>query len=168
MGLGLGLEPAEMDVMARPPRRPDAPIFDRPAVAHVGWMGVFICAGALLLAGAWHRSGWGRGEWQTVLFSAIGFAQVGQAWGLRAMTGRTFRFAATRAGRAHARDAGAPAGGGLRPRPRPRVPSAALSPAGFAATADSARSRSAWSASTGPPQPELAAANFSNAASALR
>jgi len=92
MGLGLGLEPAEMDVMARPPRRPDAPIFDRPAVAHVGWMGVFICAGALLLAGAWHRSGWGRGEWQTVLFSAIGFAQVGQAWGLRAMTGRTFRF----------------------------------------------------------------------------
>ncbi|MGD9613204.1 MAG: cation-translocating P-type ATPase [Kiritimatiellia bacterium] len=92
MGLGLGLEPAETDVMARPPRRPDAPIFDRPAVVHVGWMGIFICGGALLLAGAWNRCGWGRGEWQTVLFSAIGFAQIGQAWGLRAVAGRPFRF----------------------------------------------------------------------------
>lgn len=92
MGLGLGLEPAEADVMARPPRRPDAPIFDRPAIVHVGWMGVFICGGALLLAGIWNRLGWGHGEWQTVLFSAIGFAQIGQAWGLRAMADRPFRF----------------------------------------------------------------------------
>ena len=92
MGLGLGLEPAETDVMDRPPRRPDAPIFDRPAIVHVGWMGLFICGGALLLAGAWYRGGWGNGEWQTVLFSAIGFAQIGQAWGLRALAGRPFRF----------------------------------------------------------------------------
>ena len=92
MGLGLGLEPAEADVMARPPRRPDAPIFDRPAIVHVGWMGLFICGGTLLLAAIWNRLGWGGGEWQTVLFSAIGFAQIGQAWGLRALAGRSFRF----------------------------------------------------------------------------
>ena len=92
MGLGLGLEAAEPDVMSRPPRRPDAAIFDRAAILHVGWMGLFICGAALLLAGLWHRFGLGRGEWQTVLFSAIGCAQIGQAWGLRALTDRPFRF----------------------------------------------------------------------------
>ena len=93
MGLGLGLEAAETDVMSRPPRRPDAAILDRPALLHVGWMGLFICSASLLLAGAWYRFGWGNGEWQTVLFSAIGFAQIGQAWGLRALTDKPFAFA---------------------------------------------------------------------------
>ncbi len=92
MGLGLGLEPAETDVMSRPPRKPDAPILDRSTIVHVGWMGVFIAFASLLLAGAWYRFGWGNGEWQTVLFAAIGFAQIGQAWGLRALTGKPFRF----------------------------------------------------------------------------
>ncbi|MGD9782458.1 MAG: cation-translocating P-type ATPase [Kiritimatiellia bacterium] len=92
MGLGLGLEPAETDVMSRPPRRPAAPILDRPAIVHVGWMGLFICLASLLLAGAWHRFGGRDGEWQSVLFSAIGFAQIGQAWGLRALTDKPFRF----------------------------------------------------------------------------
>ena len=96
MGLGLGLEPAETDVMERPPRKPDAAILDRPTLVHVGWMGLFICFASLLLAGAWHRFGWGNGEWQTVLFSAIGFAQIGQAWGLRALTDRPFRFGRNR------------------------------------------------------------------------
>ena len=97
MGLGLGLEPAETDVMDRPPRRPDAPILDRSTLVHVGWMGLFICGACLLIAGAWCRCGWGNGEWQTVLFSAIGFAQIGQAWGLRALTDRPFRFGRNRA-----------------------------------------------------------------------
>jgi P-type Ca2+ transporter type 2C len=92
MGLGLGLESPEPDVMSRPPRKPDGAIFDRPAILHVTWMGGFICITALLLAGVWHRFGLGNGEWQTVLFSAIGFAQIGQAWGLRSLTGRAFRF----------------------------------------------------------------------------
>ncbi len=60
MGLGLGLEPAETDVMSRPPRRPDAAILDRPAILHVSWMGVFICLSSLLLAGLWYRYGLGR------------------------------------------------------------------------------------------------------------
>ena len=92
MGLGLGLEPAETDVMSRPPRKPDAAILDRPTIVHVGWMGVFITFTCLLLAGAWHRLGRGGDEWQTVLFSAIGFAQIGQAWGLRALADKPFRF----------------------------------------------------------------------------
>ena len=92
MGLGLGLECPEPDAMARPPRPPDAAILDRPAIAHVGWMGLFICLCSLLLAALWHRFRLGNGEWQTVLFSAIGFAQIGQAWGLRALSPKAFRF----------------------------------------------------------------------------
>lgn len=92
MGLALGLESAETDVMNRPPRKPTAPILDGATIAHVSWMGAFICGASLLLAGAWHRFGWGNGEWQTVLFSAIGFAQIGQAWGLRALADKPFRF----------------------------------------------------------------------------
>ena len=92
MGLGLGLESAEPEVMNRPPRRPDAAILDRPTIRHVGWMGMFICVTSLLLAGVWYRYDFGHGEWQTVLFAAIGCAQIGQAWGLRALTNRPFRF----------------------------------------------------------------------------
>lgn len=94
MGLGLGLEAPESDVMARPPRHPDAAILDRPAILHVSWMGLFICITSLLLAGVWIRLPHAAGEWQTVLFSAIGFAQIGQAWGLRSLTPRLFRFRA--------------------------------------------------------------------------
>lgn len=93
MGLGLGLEPPETDVMSRPPRKPDAAILDRQAIGHVGWMGAFICLSSLLLAAAWyHCNACREFEWQTVLFSAIGFAQIGQAWGLRALTDTPFRF----------------------------------------------------------------------------
>jgi Ca2+-transporting ATPase len=92
MGLGLGLESPESDVMTRPPRKPDAAILDRTAILHVSWMGAFICLSALLLAGVWHHFGLGGGEWQTVLFAAIGFAQIGQAWGLRSLTDKPFRF----------------------------------------------------------------------------
>ncbi len=92
MGLGLGLESAEPDVMSRPPRKPDAAILDRPTILHVSWMGLFVAFSSLLLAGIWHRYQFGGGEWQTVLFSAIGFAQIGQAWGLRALTEKPFCF----------------------------------------------------------------------------
>ncbi|MDR0993030.1 MAG: cation-translocating P-type ATPase [Verrucomicrobiota bacterium] len=94
MGLGLGLEAAETDVMKRPPRQPEANILSRPTIWHVGWMGVFICVTSLALAVAWfHLPCVGmKAKWQTILFSAIGFAQIGQAWGLRALTTRPFRF----------------------------------------------------------------------------
>ncbi len=97
MGLGLGLEAPESNVMRRPPRAPDSPVFDRSAILHVSWMGAFLCVISLLLAGAWRAFRPESNEWQTVLFSAIGFAQIGQAWGLRALTARAFRFKANSA-----------------------------------------------------------------------
>lgn len=85
MGLGLGFEPAEADVMNRPPRRPNSPILDRANCVHIGWVGVLIAVLALGLGAAWFDSQ--RPEdttWQTMLFASLGFAQIGQALGLRA------------------------------------------------------------------------------------
>jgi Ca2+-transporting ATPase len=91
LGLGIGLEAAEADAMRRPPRSPFAPVFDRSTLLHVAWVGLLIGAGSLALA-FWARTLPGA-PWQTVLFAAIGFGQIGQAWGLRAWSGRPFRFA---------------------------------------------------------------------------
>lgn len=100
MGLGLGLEAAETNVMQRPPRNPAAPILDKQTIGHVSWMGLFICAGSLALAWVWHHLDQATGTaplWQSVLFSGIGFAQIGQAWGLRSYSGKPFRFLRNRA-----------------------------------------------------------------------
>lgn len=96
LGLGLGLEPPESDVMSRPPRKPDAPILGKSAIFHMIWMGLLISGAAILLA-YWNPALFCRpergSEWQTILFSVIGFAQMGQAWGLRSFTNAPFRFA---------------------------------------------------------------------------
>lgn len=81
LGLGLGMEPAEENVMKRPPRKPDAPILDKPTLLHIGWIGVLIAI--VCLAVAWYFYAEENSNWQTILFLTIGFAQVGQALGLR-------------------------------------------------------------------------------------
>jgi Ca2+-transporting ATPase len=85
MGLGLGFEPAEADVMNRPPRAPNSPILNRPMVVHIGWVGVLIAALALGL-GAVYFDPQDRTDttWQTMIFATLGFAQIGQALALRA------------------------------------------------------------------------------------
>jgi Ca2+-transporting ATPase len=85
MGLGLGFEPAETDVMSRPPRTPNSPILDRATVVHIGWVGVLIGAVALVVGAAYFdRQDPADTTWQTLIFVTLGFAQIGQALGLRA------------------------------------------------------------------------------------
>lgn len=84
MGLGLGMEPAENDVMKRPPRKKDAPILEKKQVVYVTWSGILIAA-ITLSVGAWYfdRSRPDDPYWQTMLFATLGFAQIGNAIGLR-------------------------------------------------------------------------------------
>jgi Ca2+-transporting ATPase len=85
MGLGLGFEPAEADVMNRPPRTPNSPILDRATVVHIGWVGVLIGVLALSVGAAYFdRQNPDDTTWQTLIFATLGFAQIGQALGLRA------------------------------------------------------------------------------------
>jgi Ca2+-transporting ATPase len=77
LGLGLGVEKAEKNTMQRPPYSPQEGVFSRGAGWQTVWVGVLI--GALGLAtGAWYYFG-GRPEWQTMIFSSLAFAQVGQS-----------------------------------------------------------------------------------------
>lgn len=77
LGLGMGFEPAEKDVMRRPPISPQAGIVTRGMAWSVLWVGALI--GVLSLGvGYWY---WvtGNEEWQTLIFNTLAFAQIGQA-----------------------------------------------------------------------------------------
>jgi P-type Ca2+ transporter type 2C len=92
LGLGLGFERAERDVMRRPPHAPGEGIFARGMARHIAWVGLLIGAVALstgLLA-------WGAGNpaWQTILFTALACAQVGQALAIRSGRDSLFRIGA--------------------------------------------------------------------------
>ncbi|ABL00115.1 cation-translocating P-type ATPase [Pelobacter propionicus] len=82
LGLGMGMERAEPDIMDRPPISPSAQIFDRRMLRHSLLTGGVIAVSSIALA----RYFWllqPDGEWQTVLFSSLAFAQIGQALALR-------------------------------------------------------------------------------------
>ncbi|MGE5257650.1 MAG: cation-translocating P-type ATPase [Hyphomicrobiales bacterium] len=95
LGLGLGAEPAEADAMRRPPASPGAPVLDRAMRIHIGRAGAII-AGLTLGLGALYFDP-ARPEdttWQTMIFAALGFAQIGHALGLRT-TGHSILTVAT-------------------------------------------------------------------------
>ncbi len=84
MGLGLGVEPAEADTMRRPPRSPHAPVFDRAARFNVFWVGILIASLALGVGILYYNpQNPGDTTWQTMIFTIIGFTQIGNALGLR-------------------------------------------------------------------------------------
>ncbi len=94
MGLGLGFEPAEADVMKRPPRRPNSPILNRSMVIHITWVGLLIGALALVLGGMYFDPNNPEDtKWQTMFFATLGFAQIGQGLALRS---RSYSFLSIR------------------------------------------------------------------------
>jgi P-type Ca2+ transporter type 2C len=79
--LALGLEPAEAELMQRPPHRPDESIFARGMGRHVIWVGLFM--GFLSLgAGYWY---WRDGDsnWQTLLFTTLTLSQMAHVMAIR-------------------------------------------------------------------------------------
>jgi Ca2+-transporting ATPase len=73
-GLALTAEPAERDLMTRPPRRPGESLFAHGMWQHMIWVGILI--GGLSIgaqAWAWHS---GDAHWQTMVFTVLTFAQL--------------------------------------------------------------------------------------------
>ena len=71
--------------MRQPPRTPNAPVLDTASRVHIGGVGVVIAAATLGLGAAYFDPA--RPEdttWQTMIFAALGFTQIGHALGLRA------------------------------------------------------------------------------------
>ncbi len=91
LGLGLGVELAERDVMRRPPVSPRAGIFSDGLGQHVAWLGVWI--GAVTLGVGLVYAALGRSDWQTMMFSTLAFAQIFQALGTRSIRDSFFRLA---------------------------------------------------------------------------
>ena len=89
LGLGMGFEPVERDAMRRPPISPKAGIFSGGLGLGAVWVGVLLTV--LTLGIGFYYWANGRPEWQTMMFSVLAFAQVGQALAARSHRQSFFR-----------------------------------------------------------------------------
>ncbi len=80
--LALGVEPAEDDVMSRPPRSATESIFGGGTTAFIAVFGIVLSV--VTLGAGWYL--WDRGDtaWQSVLFTVLIFGQLGLALEVRA------------------------------------------------------------------------------------
>ncbi|KKM89384.1 hypothetical protein LCGC14_1249230 [marine sediment metagenome] len=79
-GLALAVEPAEKDVMQRPPRPPRESIFARGMWHHLIWVGLLMAGVSLFSQGFFFLRG---GPWQTVIFTVLALSQLGHAMAVR-------------------------------------------------------------------------------------
>ena len=81
LGIGLGVQPAEKNVMRRLPISASAGIFSGGALGQVIRMGVLI--GAIALGIGLYEWSIGYADWQTMMFTTLAFSQVFQAMSAR-------------------------------------------------------------------------------------
>lgn len=80
-GLALAAEPAERNVMQRPPRSPGESLFARGLGAHALLVGLVMAGIALAVqAWAWHAD---SAQWQTLVFTTLCFMQLGHVLAVR-------------------------------------------------------------------------------------
>jgi len=79
--LALSIEPAEKDIMNRPPRHPNETVFARGVGRHILWVGVVM--GLVPLGAGFFFWKSGRPEWQTVVFVTLTFAQLAHVMAIR-------------------------------------------------------------------------------------
>lgn len=80
-GLALAAEPAEREVMHRPPRPPQESLFAQGLGAHAFLVGLLMAAIALGVQ-AWYL-GDEAGQWQTMVFTTLCFMQLGHVLAIR-------------------------------------------------------------------------------------
>jgi len=79
--LALSAEPAEKDIMERPPRNPKESIFSHGLGAHAIWVGVLM-AGIVIFVQAWAiRTE--HAHWQTMVFTVLSLTQLGHVLAIR-------------------------------------------------------------------------------------
>ncbi|MBI5845954.1 MAG: cation-translocating P-type ATPase [Deltaproteobacteria bacterium] len=86
--LALSVEPAEKDIMERPPRRPSESIFAHGLGFHAMWVGLFI-GGVCLLTQMWYIDH-NNTHWQTMVFSVLCFLQLFHVMAIRSETRSLF------------------------------------------------------------------------------
>lgn len=88
-GLALAAEPAEKDIMQRPPRRPQENIFAQGLGMHILWVGLLMGAVSILTQ-AWFIDR-GNGHWQTMVFTVLCLSQMGHVLAIRSEKESLFR-----------------------------------------------------------------------------
>jgi Ca2+-transporting ATPase len=94
LGLGLGLEPPEKDIMRRPPYSPKEGIFSGGLGRHVVWVGALIGVLALGIGYIYWKLD-PTGPWQTMTFTTLAFSQMAQALATRSRRESFFRLGLT-------------------------------------------------------------------------
>jgi Ca2+-transporting ATPase len=82
-GLALAVEPAEDNVMRRPPRPLREGVFARGLGIHVLWVGLFMAALALGAQAWFVEAGAEQPRWQTITFTMLCFVQLGHVLAVR-------------------------------------------------------------------------------------
>ncbi len=80
-GVALGTEPAERNIMQRPPRSPKESLFARGLWQHTVWVG-FLTAGLTLGIVAWAKAQ-GLEHWQSMGFTVLTLTQLGHVMAIR-------------------------------------------------------------------------------------
>lgn len=84
LGLSMGVEPAERQVMQRAPHQPDASLWADGLGRQTMWIGALIGAASLGIGFIYRETD--QAQWQTMIFTTLAFMQVFQAFGTRSRT----------------------------------------------------------------------------------
>jgi Ca2+-transporting ATPase len=87
--LALSIEPAERDVMKRPPRNPRESIFGQGLGVHIIWVGLLM--GIVSLGMGWRAFRAGDPAWQTMVFMTVTMSQLFQSLAVRSQRDSIFR-----------------------------------------------------------------------------
>ena len=87
--VALGVEPAERDLMRRPPYRPDENIFGQGMGRHIIWVGLLMAL-VSLGTGYWYWQA-GDSHWQTMIFMILILSQLGHVLAVRSWRDSFFR-----------------------------------------------------------------------------
>lgn len=89
-GLALTMEPVERNIMKRKPYHPDENIFSRGLGRDIIWIGLLLGVSSLAV-GLWGFHYGVSGEWQTMVFTTLTLAQMGNAFASRSERDSVFR-----------------------------------------------------------------------------
>ncbi|MBE9126018.1 MULTISPECIES: cation-translocating P-type ATPase [unclassified Coleofasciculus] len=81
LALALGVEPAEPNIMSRPPHNPKESVFSRGVGRDIVWIGLLL--GIVLLAVDYSYWSAGQVSWQTMVFCTLAFSRIGLAESMR-------------------------------------------------------------------------------------
>ncbi|HAX88226.1 MAG TPA: ATPase, partial [Cyanobacteria bacterium UBA11370] len=89
LALALGVEPAEPNIMIRPPHKPKENIFSRGVGRDIIWIGLLL--GIILLSIDYNYWSAEQASWQTMVFSTLAFSRMGLAQSMRSERESIFR-----------------------------------------------------------------------------